>query len=56
MGPPELIIASVVLLFFLAIPIVIIVAIWKFVVVGRGDDQRIEELEQRVEELETEER
>ncbi|WP_254763338.1 hypothetical protein [Natrinema marinum] len=55
MGPPELIILVVTLLFFLAIPIVVIVAIWKVVIVGRSDDRRIESLEQRVEELETEE-
>ncbi len=55
MGPPELLILVVVLLSFLAVPIVIIVAIWKYVIRHSRDEQRMAALEQRIEELENEE-
>ncbi|MDS0473987.1 hypothetical protein [Natrinema sp. 1APR25-10V2] len=55
MGPPDLLVLVVVLLSFLAVPIVIIVAIWKYVIRHSRDGQRMAALEQRIEELENEE-
>jgi hypothetical protein len=53
MGPPELLVFLVVLTVFLAVPIAILVIIYKLIA-GSGDDERMRELERRVEELEDE--
>ncbi|MEY7851898.1 hypothetical protein AB7C87_22155 [Natrarchaeobius sp. A-rgal3] len=55
-GGPELLVILVMLLFYIAIPIIIIVAIFNFLDGKRGYEQRIEALEQRVEQLENERR
>lgn len=56
LGDPELLIVLVMLVFYLAIPILVIVAIFYFLDGRRGYDQRISQLERRVEELENERR
>ncbi|MDF9744766.1 hypothetical protein [Natrinema salsiterrestre] len=53
MGPPELLVFFVILAVFFAVPIAIIVSIYELFA-GSGDDERVRELERRVEELEDE--
>lgn len=55
-GGPELLVILVMLAFYLAIPILVIVAIFYFLDRRRGYDRRIAQLEQRIEELENERR
>lgn len=52
MGPPELAIILMLAILF-AVPIAVVVGIYKLVA-GGGNDERIAELEQRVDELEDE--
>ncbi|MWV38378.1 hypothetical protein [Natrialba sp. INN-245] len=55
-GGPELLLILVMLVFYVAIPIVVIVAIFNFLDGKRGYEQRIEQLEAHVEQLENERR
>ncbi len=56
MGPPELMILLVVLVFYLVVPLVVLVAALKFLDGRRGYDERIAALERRIDELENERR
>ncbi|RQG90937.1 hypothetical protein [Natrarchaeobius chitinivorans] len=55
-GGPELLVILVMLVFYLVIPILVIVAIYNFLDGKRGYESRITALEERVEELESEQR
>ncbi|RQG95302.1 hypothetical protein [Natrarchaeobius oligotrophus] len=53
-GGPELLVLLTMLVLYLAIPILIIVAIYNFLDGRRGYERRISELERRIDELERE--
>jgi hypothetical protein len=55
-GSPELLIGLVVLAFYIAIPVLAVVAIYNFLDGRRGYERRISRLEDRVEQLEDERR
>lgn len=55
-GGPELVIVLFILVLYLAVPILVIVAVYNFLDGKRGYEKRISELERRVEKLERERR